>query len=336
MAGRIHTRPLVLVLLALFLGAALAAGAFTLALLTPAQKTAKDRMVWVAKGASVKDVLRGLKEDGLLRWDKPLLLWCRLTGRGGTIKAGEYRLNGAMSPLTLLGVLERGEVVIHPVTIPEGFTAAQIGEALQREGILGLEQFISAVKDPHSSQRLGLPGPTLEGYLFPDTYHFVKGQTPWDVIRTMVARFKAVTAPLLPRMKEQGLTLKELVTLASIVEKETGDPSEQPLVASVFLNRLKAGMPLQSDPTVIYGIHSFQGNLTREDLKRPGPYNTYRRRGLPPTPIANPGLGAIQAVLDPAETDYLYFVSKNDGTHAFSRTLAEHNRAVRRYQKKSP
>jgi UPF0755 protein len=173
----------------------------------------------------------------------------------------------------------------------------------------------------------------LEGYLFPDTYQFGRGISPSLIIDAMVKRFWQMVGPLTDRAKETGMTMQEIVTLASIVEKETGQPSERPLIASVFLNRLKSGMRLESDPTVIYGLENFDGNLRKKDLVQRSPYNTYVIHGLTPGPICNPGLESIKAVIFPAKTDYLYFVSKNDGSHHFSRTLSEHNQAVERYQK---
>jgi UPF0755 protein len=249
----------------------------------------------------------------------------------GRVKAGEYVLHPAMSPRGILDILTRGGVLTHRVTIPEGFTARQIARLLAREGLCTETAFLKATRKPELGRPYGLSA-GLEGFLFPDTYHFSRGLSATTLARIMVRRFFTVIEPLQPRISQSELDLPEIVTLASIVEKETGTPNERPLIASVFINRLRRNMRLQSDPTVIYGIRDFNGNLTRKDLKTPGPYNTYRNSGLPPGPIANPGLAAIEAVLSPAQTRYLYFVSKNNGTHHFSRTLREHNQAVRRYQ----
>jgi UPF0755 protein len=187
--------------------------------------------------------------------------------------------------------------------------------------------------DAETAKAYGFSGPGLEGYLFPDTYHLSRGMTPRAVIDVMVKRFFAVMGPFSEAIRQSGMSLEQVVTLASIVEKETGAPEERPLIAGVFLKRLKNNMRLESDPTVIYGIDPFDGNLKKEDLRTHTPYNTYLIKGLPPGPISSPGLEAIKAVLFPAQTDFLYFVSKNDGTHHFSKTFSEHRKAVRKYQK---
>lgn len=209
----------------------------------------------------------------------------------------------------------------------------QIADLLDSKGLVNKQQFLSLAQDPALLEQYGIPGPTLEGYLYPDTYQLARGISPSTAIHTMVERFWMLVRPLKKRAEDLGMEMEDVITLASIVEKETGLAGERATIASVFLNRLKRRMRLESDPTVIYGLKNFDGNLTRKDLSKPTPYNTYVIRGLPPGPIANPGLEAIKAVLYPAKTDYLYFVSKNDGSHHFSRTLSEHNRAVRMYQK---
>jgi UPF0755 protein len=239
-----------------------------------------------------------------------------------------------MSPLNILNILKKGAIITHPYTIPEGFTARQIGELYDKKGLLNMHEFLEAAGDSDIAGHYGISGPGLEGYLYPDTYQFGLGLSPKAVINVMVKRFQEVIDPFRARAKELGMTIEEVVILASIVEKETGRAEERPLIASVFLNRLKKRMRLESDPTVIYGLNGFNGNLTKKDLTAYTPYNTYVIPGLPPGPIANPGMEAIRAVLYPAESDYLYFVSKNDGTHHFSKTLSEHNRAVEIYQKK--
>ncbi|MDP2973069.1 MAG: endolytic transglycosylase MltG, partial [Deltaproteobacteria bacterium] len=196
---------------------------------------------------------------------------------------------------------------------------------------LGLFQHISNQVEDSSKNRGGL---TLEGYLFPDTYHFIKEMEPEEVIRMMVHQFRKIFGPdLIEKASQMGITPREAVTLASIIEKEASLSEEKPLVSAVFHNRLKRRIPLQSDPTVIYGISNFDGNLTKEHLLTPTPYNTYLILGLPPTPICNPGKESIIAALHPASAPYLYFVSKNDGSHHFSESFEEHQRAVGKYQK---
>jgi len=234
----------------------------------------------------------------------------------------------------MLEILKKGLVVLRPVTIPEGFTRNQIAGVLAAKGLADKKRFLELTEDKELLRQYAVPGPSLEGYLFPDTYHFSRGTPTLVIIDTMVKRFRQVVAPSMEKTQGTGMTFQDLVTLASIVEKETSRPEERPLIASVFLNRLKLGMRLESDPTVIYGIENFDGDLKKKNLTEKTPYNTYVINGLTPGPIANPGLDSIKAVMDPAKTDYLYFVSKNDGSHHFSRSLAEHNRAVDRYQKR--
>jgi UPF0755 protein len=238
-----------------------------------------------------------------------------------------------MAPVKILDLLTKGAVINYPVTIPEGYTMKQIAGLLHSEGLVDREKFLSLAHDRAVLDRHGIPGVNLEGYLYPDTYQLARGISASTAIETMVRRFWALVGPLRKRAQDMGMKMEEVIILASIVEKETGLAEERPTIASVFLNRLKRRMRLESDPTVIYGLKDFDGNLRREDLSSPTPYNTYVIRGLPPGPIANPGLEAIKAVLYPAKTNYLYFVSKNDGSHHFSKTFSEHEKAVRIYQK---
>jgi len=303
-------------------------------LVSPAKKGAQNQVFLVREGSTLKEVVTELDREELIASKGLLLLWARLRGYGKKIKAGEYRLNSGMPPMKILSALMTGAIVTHPVTIPEGFTLKQIGAVLEKKGLINGGEFLSLTEDPKIAKRYGISRDGLEGYLYPDTYHFGRGLPGISVVDTMVRRFWEMTEPLMERIGESGMTVEEVVILASIVEKETGRGEERPLIASVFLNRLKRGMRLASDPTVIYGLKNFNGNLTRKHLAQRTPYNTYLIRGLPPGPIANPGLEAIKAVLYPAKTEYLYFVSRNDGTHYFSKTLSEHNRAVEKYQKK--
>jgi UPF0755 protein len=228
-----------------------------------------------------------------------------------------------------------GDVVKYRVTIPEGYTVQQIAVRLAELGIIKeQEEFLQAAFSSHFNTMVGIEGESVEGYLFPDTYLFSKEVAPAEVIKAMVGKFKRVYTPDFSlRAAELGMTDREIVTLASIIEKETGLPEERPLISAVFHNRLKRGIPLCSDPTVIYGIKDFDGNLKKKDLEKRTRYNTYLIQGLPLGPIANPGRSSILAALNPAPVKYLYFVSRNDGSHHFSTTLREHNEAVRRYQK---
>ena len=307
---------------------------FSLFFISPAEKQGKSRMVVVREGLSLKEVAGELERRKIITSKILFELWAKIMGSAKKIKAGEYQLSPGLPPVRILDILTRGDVITHPVTVPEGFTRKQIAELLDRKGLANKKDFLSFTNEQSLLKRYGISGPDLEGYLFPDTYQFARGISALIAIDAMVRRFLQVVGPFKGRMDEMGMDLRELITLASIVEKETSLASERPMIASVFLNRLKRGMRLESDPTVIYGLKDFNGNLTRKDLEKPTLFNTYIIRGLPPGPIANPGLEAIKAVLYPAKTDYLYFVSKNDGSHYFSKTLSEHNRAVRIYQKK--
>ena len=303
-------------------------------LVSPAKKSDHYQNFFVRQGSTLNEVADELEKKKIIANKGLFLIWARLMGYSRNIKAGEYRLNSGIPPLKILEILSQGNIIAHPVTIPEGLNRKQIGELLGREGLVNKGEFLSLSGDPDIAASYGISGPSLEGYLYPDTYQFGLGQPAMSVIDVMVKRFWEIVGPLREEAKQLGLKEEEVVILASIVEKETGRAEERPIIASVFVNRLKKKMRLESDPTVIYGLDDFNGNLTRKDLSRPTPYNTYVIRGLPPGPIANPGRKAIKAVLYPAKTDYLYFVSKNDGSHYFSKTLSEHNRAVRIYQKK--
>lgn len=261
------------------------------------------------------------------------MLWAIFKGGSKNIKAGEYSLNKSMAPVRIFHLLASGAVKTHPVTLPEGLTIEQIAGILAEKDLVNKEEFIALATDKALAAAYHIDGQSLEGYLFPDTYFVSRDRGSREIIDLMVERFWDVYNGLVKDRHSQ-MPLWEVVTLASIVEKETGLPEERPVIASVFLNRLKKRMRLESDPTVIYGIKDFDGNLKKRDLDSPSPYNTYCHYGLPPGPIANPGRESLRAVLIPAETDYLYFVSKNDGSHHFSATLSEHNRAVARYQKR--
>jgi UPF0755 protein len=307
---------------------------FGLFLVNPADKKGSDQVFVVREKSSLKEVAGDLEKSGLITNKTLFVLWTRVKGYGKDIRAGEYSLSPAMAPAQVLEILRRGLVILHPVTIPEGFTRDQIADVLAAKGLADKKRFLELTEDKVLLRQNGISGPSLEGYLFPDTYHFSRGTPTAAVLDTMVKRFKQVVTPLMEKLQGSGMKFEEVVTLASIVEKETGRPEERPLIASVFLNRLRLGMRLESDPTVIYGMENFDGDLKKRDLTEKTPYNTYVIKGLPPGPIASPGHDAIKAVLYPAQTDYLYFVSKNDGSHHFSKTLAEHNRAVGIYQKK--
>jgi UPF0755 protein len=256
-----------------------------------------------------------------------------MQGVTGQVQAGEYLFRDAASPEEILARLVAGDVRRFPFTVPEGLTLVEIAARFEKDGFGSAGEFLQVASDPALMERY-LPGAeSLEGYLFPETYTLDGGTTAERLIMAMLDECnRRLTPELLAAAKKNGLDRRQLVTLASIVQKEAGNNDEMPLIAAVFHNRLQRKIALQADPTVIYGLDEFDGNLTRKHLQTPTPYNTYTRPGLPPGPIANPGMAALQAAAHPADVDFLYFVARGDGTHAFSRTLKEHNQAVRRYQ----
>jgi UPF0755 protein len=300
---------------------------------TPGSTATIEQNVTVPPGQGLKATAADLYNRGIIRNAFKFNLYARIKGYDKKIKAGEYRLKPSFSPREILEIMVSGKVQLYKITIPEGYNLVQIAEMIPAAGLGPAKDFLMAANDGALAAELNIPGDSFEGYLFPDTYHFPKGVSPEKIIQTMVRRFREVfTSAWEGRARERKMTVHQVVTLASIIEKETGAPSERAIISSVFHNRLKRNMRLASDPTVIYGIEDFDGNLTRKDLTTITPYNTYKIKGLPPGPIANPGAEAMEAALYPADTDYLFFVSKQDGTHHFSKTYQEHEKAVRKYQ----
>jgi UPF0755 protein len=300
---------------------------------SPMGEPAGEKRVSIRRGSGFEGVLADLEAAGVVRDPLRFRLLARWHGFDRRIKAGEYQFSPALTPLQLLRDLAEGRVVQLRLTIPEGFTLRQIARAVEEAGLASADHFIGAAEDAALAKERGIPADTLEGYLFPDTYFFPRSASARDIADTLLDRFQSVFRDeWRVRAKEMGFSVHEIVTLASIIERETGAPEERPHIASVFHNRLRIGMRLQSDPTVIYGLAEFDGNLTRKHLDTPTAYNTYQMGGLPPGPIANPGAAALEAALFPLETNDLYFVSRGDGTHVFSRNLRDHNRAVRKYQ----
>lgn len=300
----------------------------------PASKNDRSKIFTVSKGNNLFKTSENLHNTGLINSPFKFRLLARIKGYDKKVKAGEFTLSPAMSPIQILDLLVAGKVKLHRLTIPEGYNLQQIGTAITDAGFGTKKEFMSLSIDTKLIQKIiGTNAPSFEGYLFPDTYFFPKTATPMEIISVLGERFwKEFKPEWKKQCREIGLSIHEVVTLASIIEKETGAPFERPLISSVFHNRLKRGMKLQTDPTVIYGLKSFKGNLTRKHLLTPTPYNTYVIQGLPPGPIASPGSAAIKAALFPADTKYLYFVSKKDTTHQFSTNLIDHNKAVRKYQ----
>jgi UPF0755 protein len=288
----------------------------------------------VEQGDSLAAVVRKLRERKIISNGRLFSFWARLTGAERKIHPGLYRFDNAVPPRDILDRLVTGRGTFQTVTIPEGLTVREIAALLDTMQIADRERFLAEAANPALLSMLGLQDRGLEGYLFPSTYQFIPSTPEREIILAMAEQFRKISLPLLNQRDDgaHALTPHEILTLASIIEKETGVEAERPLISAVFHNRLKRQMPLQSDPTVIYGLKEFDGNLTRKHLNDPSPYNTYRIAALPPSPICNPGVSSIRAALRPAQVSYLYFVAKNDGTHRFSETIETHNQAVRTYQ----
>ena len=301
----------------------------------PAQEHPPSKVVVIPDGSTFQQVATLLEREQLLKSSVAFVLLGKSQSADRKVHAGEYELSPAMTPAEILSKLISGQVLLHPLTVPEGLTITQIADVASQQGLTDREEFLRLAKDREFIVSLGIKAETLEGYLYPNTYKFPRPIKAREVLVTMVEQLKQVVGPdLLARMQELKMTMHEVLTLASVIEKETGSGGERPEISAVFHNRLKKHIPLQSDPTVIYGLPEFDGNLRKKDLSSPSPYNTYRVQGLPPGPIANPGIQAIRATLYPSDSRSLYFVSRNDGTHQFSATLIEHNKAVEKYQKR--
>jgi UPF0755 protein len=291
-------------------------------------------MVEIPSSLGLLEIARYLADQEVIRSRAAFVGLALARGTGRSLKAGEYEVPRGASLVAVLRLLEAGRVKPRLVVLPEGFTVRDLARQLEGEGIAGAAEVLRAAGDPMLAWSLGLAATSVEGYLFPDTYQVVKGTRVEEILARMVQRFrdKAGTPDVVARARQRGLSLHQLVTLASIVEKEAALAWERPIIARVFLNRLERDMPLQADPTVAYATAKEGRAPSREDLQVDHPFNTYRNRGLPPGPIANPGRSSIDAVLDPADVPYLYFVAIDDRAHHFSTTLEEHNQAVLRYR----
>lgn len=282
-------------------------------------------------GSGIRKLANELKSGGVIRSSWHFILVSRLRSQSQRLKAGDYRFNDAMTPADILRKLVNGDVDFRRFALPEGYSIYQAAELLEQKGFFSREEFLEACRDPQVMSRLGIRGNSAEGYLYPATYNLTKGSTAAQLVSQMTTRFEKAFAGI--EAGQSVVSKHEAVILASIIEKEAVSAEEKPLISSVFHNRLRIGMPLQSDPTAVYGVRAFTGKVSKADILRVSPYNTYLIKGLPPGPIGNPGADAIKAALKPAETQYLYFVARQDGTHYFSKTLDEHNRAVNQYLK---
>lgn len=298
----------------------------------PTNKASKPFLVEIERGMSVREVAEVLKSQGVIRSVFDFALACRLMD--ASIQAGEYRIPPRLKPTELIRAFSPEHLALCRVTIPEGSTLKDIAAIVESSlGILGSD-FLMICNDKSFTAHLGFQANSLEGYLYPETYYFEPGTSARKVAERMVKEFRDVVGPKYQsRIAELGMTLHKVVTIASLIEKETAVARERPLISAVIYNRLRRNMPLQIDATVIYGLKDFDGNLTRDDLEADTPYNTYTRKGLPPGPICSPSKASLLAALYPRDVPYLYFVSMNNGHHKFSATIEEHNRAVWRYQK---
>ncbi len=291
------------------------------------------KLVVILPGQNLSTIANCLDNTGIIKNPVKFKLLARIKGCDKKIKAGEYLLSSSMPPIKILETIASGKVCLYKITIPEGYNLKQVASIIAKAKLGTKEDFLKAATDSSFAHKQGINAETFEGYLFPETYYFPKNITPEKIITTMVERFRSIFNPeWKKRVKDLNLSIHQVVTLASIIEKETGVSFERPVISSVFHNRLKKRMRLESDPTVIYGLKNFDGNITRKHLATQTPYNTYTIKELPPGPIANPGSKALKAALYPADTDFLYFVSKKDRTHKFSTNIKDHNKAVKRYQ----
>lgn len=291
----------------------------------------------IMPGMRTEEIVAALQREGVLAMRFPVLVYLEWQRRRGGIKAGEYEFAGKTTAVDVAEKLIEGKVLQHSITIPEGLSIRQLATLMQSRGLGTVEENLKLVSDPSLIRDLDPRATDLEGYLFPDTYYFVRGSQPKELVGRMVGRFREVFRDdWRRRAAELGFEIREVVTLASLIEEETAVAGERKLISAVFHRRLERGIHLQCDPTVIYAsrlIGKFDGTIRQSDIKLQSPYNTYVHRGLPPGPIANPGAQSLEAALFPAEVPYLYFVAKNDGTHHFSESLVDHNRAVRAYQR---
>ena len=286
----------------------------------------------IKPGMTLNKVAKKLSREGLIRSSSAFQAIALLQEKQKLIMIGEYNVSPSMLPTEILQRITSGKTILHPVTIPEGYRIIEIGDILVKNGLADKGKFLEQTKNTRLLKEIAAD--SLEGYLFPETYHFGKFTDEKTIVKKMVDTFKERTLKqeFLNRAKEMGFSFHEIITLASLIEKETGKDSERKQISSVFHNRLKKNMLLQTDPTVIYAIENFDGNIKKRDLKIDSPYNTYRYKGLPPGPISSPGIKSIIAALYPANTSNLYFVSRQDGSHQFSSTLNQHNEAVQKYQ----
>lgn len=289
-------------------------------------------IVELGRGRTLRALAGELEKRGIVSSARLFTLYARIMGGDSRVKAGTYLFDDGMRPGQILSKMLTGDIYQRLFALPEGYSSHQAAEMLEKRGIFTRDHFLAACRDRALLAELGIDASSAEGYLLPGSYNILPGRTELEVVREMVKRQQELLGNgVSGRAKAKGLSVHKLLTLASMVEKEAVLPAEKPLIAAVFHNRLRIGMRLQSDPTALYGVRAFAGKVSREDILKPTPYNTYLISGLPPGPIGNPGRDAIEAVLNPPTVPYLYFVGRGDGSHQFSSDLPSHNQAVRKY-----
>jgi UPF0755 protein len=317
-------------LLCLFVLAFIHTCSFLTTPITPPKPVRLD----ILPGQGAWEISKILQKTGVIAHASTFIAIAALTGKAKHMQAGAYVFEGNHVPKDIMNILFRGKTQRFRITIPEGYTIYQIGEVVSKTGLVPKDRFVTSARSKQTTDFFAVRAPSMEGFLFPDTYYLVPHMTPLEIMAKMIERFRGVYTPAMEqRSKALGMSKLDVITFASLIEKEVYAPLEKPLISSVFHNRMILGMRLQSDPSAVYGIDGFTGKIGPDDLLRESPYNTYRYAGLPPGPICNPGIDSIRSALWPAKTDYLYFVSKGDGTHVFSHTLQEHNRAISKITK---
>lgn len=327
---RIRVAIMLAVMLLPVLGIAIFAG-------NPAGSGKTVEMITISQGMVPGKIAAELQAKKIISSRRLFTIYARLRGLDSRLKAGTYQFSDGMSPAQILGKLATGDVYRCLFAVPEGYSTYQIAELLEARGFFQKGAFLRQCRDKEMLKELDIPSESVEGFLYPSTYNILPGMSEKQLIVQMVEQFHDMyAARFADRAKHHPFSQMKVLTMASMIEKEAIDPSERPLIAAVFHNRLKKGMRLQSDPTSVYGVRAFAGNVSKQDIMHNSPYNTYKIKGLPPGPIGNPSSAAIEAVLNPAPADYLYFVAKKNGNHYFSTTLDEHNRAVARFLKSAP
>lgn len=334
MQFHLRNRKLLAVLVVTLILLALPLVRYALFISLPAGNGSNVRIFDFEKGYSLRKIAEELEKARIISNARLFVIQARIRGDSEHLQAGEYQFTDAMRPAEILRKMVAGEIHARKFAVPEGYSIYQIAELLEGQGFFTKEAFLRQSSNPRLLSELGIDGKTVEGYLYPSTYNITRKMDEAALIRAMVSQFNRVFDDKFAiKAKGRSMSRKDVVTLASMIEKEAIVPTERPLISSVFHNRLRIRMRLQSDPTAVYGIRAFAGAVSKQDVERHTPYNTYQIDTLPPGPIGNPGSGSLEAALDPAKSNYLYFVAKKDGTHHFSATLEEHNKAVHAYLK---